>query len=570
MCLRTSNLVEAGHRAERELNRMEREFAQKRQEITLSEASSVERVVKKLTPEQTDQLCAHWMRSVLQSDDARRRHGLTDNEFEELDSQLEARQSVHRRMLAQGKTSLALPLIQEYLLGCGLKYQPDDEEFRRNGYTFLQCLSETVDHQLKRQAGQVVDTDSVAPPVKHPLQVVFPELAPRDLDAPTWEKVFHSWQSHVVNRTKAAITSYTTPWAELQAIAESHRLTSPSDIRIEHLDELVERMKSRGLKARTVQQRIGKIRRIYKVAIDRRILRINPAVNVVCPTESRSDRRKRKRLEFDASNLQSIFDSDIFTKHLRPESQLGEASYWIPLLMFYTGARPEEIAGLAVHDVQHDQRAGWVLDMVDRHPGESDIDGVPETHRRTLKCDAAIRKVPVAQELIELGLLKYVQWVKDQGHPMLFPTLKKDCNGRLCGAMVKFFTRFKRGVGITDPHKVLYSFRHGMKNYLERALIPTKYLQRIVGHATGDGQITDGYGEDLPVEHVAEYFSRIQFQSLPALPWEPGKGVLKRKMAIKSRDTQEARRNDEPVLPRPNSSAPPLARMDLTRHQLHL
>lgn len=556
VCLRTSNFAEAEQRAARALVRIEGEFAQKRLEISLCEASLQARPVKKLTHEQTVQICLHWKRSILQIDELRRRQGMHDEEFTELGEQLEEKQCAFRRMLAQGKTSAALPEIQEFLLSCGIRYSPDDEEAQRTGYTFLQTMVDIVDHQMRRQSGQVVDTDSVAPVVKHPLQVVFPFSAPRDPNSATWEKVFQIWQDSEIARSPSATISYRTPWRELQSIADGNRLTSPSDITIDHLDEMVKRMKLRGLSPTTVRQRIGKLRMIYKAAIAKKVLSNNPALHVVCQSESRAEKRKRKRLAFDVPNLLAIFGSDIFTKHYRAGGQLGEASYWIPLLMFYTGARPEELAGLAVQDLTNDPTTGWTFDIIDRHLGESGDDGVPESHRRTLKCDASVRRIPVAKELLELGLLQYVRWLKDQGHTVFFPTLKKDAKGRLSTAITKFFGRYKKGLGITDPRKVMYSFRHGMKNYLEHALFPSKYLKRFLGQTTGDGKVTDGYGSDLPLEHIVDFFAQVHFPKIPALPWQPGKGPFKREKASSVQDIRATKSVDAPVfLPAKSTSA---------------
>jgi hypothetical protein len=41
---------------------------------------------------------------------------------------------------------------------------------------------DTLDKQLQRQAGGIVDTDTVAPPVAHPLAVIAPECAPVELN----------------------------------------------------------------------------------------------------------------------------------------------------------------------------------------------------------------------------------------------------------------------------------------------------------------------------------------------------------------------------------------------------
>jgi len=77
-----------------------------------------------------------------------------------------------------------------------------------------------------------------------------------------------------------------------------------------------------------------------------------------------------------------------------------------------------------------------------------------------------------------------------------------------------------------DQRKVLYSFRHTMKDLLETAKVPFKYLQRVLGHTTGDGAMTDGYGSDLPFEVTVEYFAKIKFPSIPARCWEPGKSKV--------------------------------------------
>jgi len=83
-----------------------------------------------------------------------------------------------------------------------------------------------------------------------------------------------------------------------------------------------------------------------------------------------------------------------------------------------------------------------------------------------------------------------------------------------------------RTLGINDNRKVLYSYRHLMKDLLEAAGLPTKYLQRALGHTTGDGAVTDGYGSDLPLELMVEHFSHIKFPAIPALPWRPGEGFV--------------------------------------------
>ena len=60
------------------------------------------------------------------------------------------------------------------------------------------------------------------------------------------------------------------------------------------------------------------------------------------------------------------------------------------------------------------------------------------------------------------------------------------------------------------------------------ARIETKYLQRILGLASGEGSITDRYGSaDFPLEALVEEFSKVKFFPIEAQSWQPGKGRVK-------------------------------------------
>lgn len=538
--LRTTELATAKQRLAHAESEICKEFDGMRLRMSLDKACAHVRTVRNLSDVQAKAIGHHWTRTVLQSDEQRRRGGMTNEEFEALQIQLDTSRAAFRRALAQGNTAFALPEIQEFLVGCGIRYCPNEQEIQRSCYTLLQSRVESIDYQLKRQAGEIVYTDVVAPPVKHPLQILFPESAPRDSSTPTWEQVFKKWQDQVINRPMTTVTAFMTPWRELQSIARDHRLISPNEVEELHIEELVERMKERGLKSDTIGDRLLKLRHIFRAARKARLIQVNPAIDIECPQDNNVRKRRKRRLAFSNTDLHSIFSSAIFVKQLRSKGQSGEATYWIPILMYYTGARPEEIAGLALNDLRHEEGLGWIFSMVDRPCIEdrdlfAEDDDVPETHWRTLKSDSSIRQIPVANELIELGLLKYVQWVKDQGHSVMFPTLKKDAMGKLSSAFGKFFGRFKSSILIEGPLKVLYSFRHNMKNHLEAAKVPSKYLKRILGHVSGDGAVTDGYGDDLPIEFIVNYFQSIQFPPIPAMPWEPGKGYFRIKKSSSKR-----------------------------------
>jgi integrase len=528
--LGTSDLREAKTRARAELARIEAEFVQARERLDLSRASRAAKRIGKLSDEQLQNVAKFWARQVLLVDDKQRQEGLDDDEFDELGEKLSSQRQEFGRMLAQGKSEPIFPALHGFLYLCGLDFDPDQAEAKRASYVFLRTIVETLDLQLARHRGEPIQTDAVTSSVPHPLEVIAPERAPTNPKTPSWDKVFATWRDYVEDRPKSTTIAAQTPWRDLQRFMETKgRSVSPVQVTSEDMTYFAQAMRDRGLAVDTINERISKVRAIYKIAVGKHILETNPAADTLGFKENSVKKRRKRRLPFDTSDLSLIFGSEVFTQHKRSKGQSGEASYWIPLLMFYSGARPEEVAGLALSDLKHDTTLGWHFVITDR-PSDEDNDlfdqDVPRSHRRTLKNAQSERKVPVAPQLIELGLLRYVEWLRGKGFTVLFPGLKKDWHGKLSGAFSKFFGRYKKAVGINDPRKVLYSFRHTMKDLLEAAGAPTKYLQRLLGHTTGDGAVTDGYGSDLPFHLVAEYFSKIDFPTIAALPWEAGRGVI--------------------------------------------
>lgn len=400
--LGTSDRGAAKTLARAENTRIDIEFQQKRQELELSRASLAAKRVSRLDDEQLQSTAKFWVRQVLQNDESRRQDGLDDVEFDKLGEQLTTQRAELGRMLAQGKSLNIFPALHGFLFLCGIDFNPDEEEAKRASYAFLRTVVETLDHQLTWQRGDIVDTDKVAPTVVHPLHVIAPERVAVDPDLPTWDKVFATWRDYVDNRPTPTTLASQTAWRDLRRFAATEGVQMPGEVTPELMTAFVEDMRPR-LEVPTLNERLTKIRGIYKIAVGKHVLRANPAAGTLGVKESGAKKRKKRRLPFDTTDLQTLFGSEVFTQHKRSRGQSGEASYWLPVLMYYTGARPEELVGLALSDLVNDPSLGWYLNIVDR-PCDDDVDlfdddEVPESHRRTLKNAVSIRRVPVARSL---------------------------------------------------------------------------------------------------------------------------------------------------------------------------
>ena len=82
-----------------------------------------------------------------------------------------------------------------------------------------------------------------------------------------------------------------------------------------------------------------------------------------------------------------------------------DAGYWVPIIAWYTGLRREEICQLTLADVtEHD--GIWALAVTDENGGR-------------VKNSVSMRAVPVADELMRLGFIDYVDALHRAGETML-------------------------------------------------------------------------------------------------------------------------------------------------------
>lgn len=80
---------------------------------------------------------------------------------------------------------------------------------------------------------------------------------------------------------------------------------------------------------------------VFNYAADKlHLIQTNPAAKVRVTDKRRA---KEKRRAFEIEEINAIFASPVYTDGLRPIAGGGEASYWLPLLALYTGARQTEL-----------------------------------------------------------------------------------------------------------------------------------------------------------------------------------------------------------------------------------
>lgn len=336
------------------------------------------RRVRSLNAAQLDDLARLWVHGVLDTDESQRRDGLDEHAFAALGRRIDGQRAELGRMLARGNTQPVVPAFRAFLHLAGLDATLTPHDEQQAAYRFLQAAVAALEAQARRQAGNVVPTPAAPATAR---------------TSPTWDAVFAAWRDYVVDRPKPTTIACRTAWRQLEEFARARDVLYPAHVAPPLVSSLVAQTQADVLCASTVNERLCKIRAVYRIAVGRGVLKENPAAATLRLKQPKHMQGRDRRLPFSADDLQAIFGSPIFTKHRRSPGQSDEASYWIPLLMFYSGARPEEIAGLRVDDLRHAKGVGWYLHLTDlpgsEEPCERAVDADPEgacgTERRLLK-----------------------------------------------------------------------------------------------------------------------------------------------------------------------------------------
>lgn len=214
---------------------------------------------------------------------------------------------------------------------------------------------------------------------------------------------------------------------------------------------------------RTINKSLERISSLFKFATlkPKYELRYNPFSG-----QSLDESDGQHREPFTVDELVRLFNAD---EHAKRKYKTAY-SYWLPLMGLLTGARLNELCQLHLSD----------FEIVD---GVHCINIQDEEEGQRVKNNSAKRHVPIHDKLIEVGLIRYVDRLRAQGHERLFPTLTLHEKGGYGTIPSKWFSKFKERCGIMEKQtKVFHSFRHTFISSLLNDDVPETAIAPIVGH----------------------------------------------------------------------------------------
>lgn len=258
------------------------------------------------------------------------------------------------------------------------------------------------------------------------------------------------------------------------------------------------------------------VRGIFSYLINMGYLSDNPASGVhseqVAPDEDLLD--VEVRLPFSPDIEAAVFRE----ANKKPRTS---ADYWWPRFTCRQGLRLQEFTQLCVSDFRmlHDRLCVDLLHF--------DFDGDPCHARRRkelqLKSPAARRILPVAQELLDEGLMELIEKRRKQdgASARLFPNEQPDRFGNTSSALSKRANRQVRRV-TQDSRIVAYSARHTFARYCDEAGVPLAVRNLFMGHESGTEEgtpnkgrgahVSGRYGSPLPTAEDFAWFDKIRFR----------------------------------------------------------
>lgn len=253
---------------------------------------------------------------------------------------------------------------------------------------------------------------------------------------------------------------------------------------------------------------------------------IDARIDLALLRARKRDRARNRRPSLSNGDIAAIFRLPCFTgcfswrkPFLPGDCVFHRALYFAIILLYYTGARREEIAGLRVDDVNE---AGGIAYVA-----------IQFSETRRLKNVQSIRYVALHPEIIRLGFLDYVEVVRSLGYVLVFPDLKSPSSKSPLGDRLydEFIVGLREAVSNdAERKKVIHSFRHSLGNNLKQARVHTEIRADILGHA-GDGETDERYCDPTALALMLEELRKIPVVTLnlerkpiQLLPWVSAKG----------------------------------------------
>lgn len=261
------------------------------------------------------------------------------------------------------------------------------------------------------------------------------------------------------------------------------------------IEEILKIKIDKKLSPKTVNICLEAVSSLFEWCVKEQIILMNPAKGLQIKDERRDG---DLRDPFTVDDLNKIFNHKNFIR-----SKKNPAYYWVPYIALYTGMRLEEICQLYVDDI-YEIEGIYVIDINDNPNSDGEKD-------KRVKSINAKRIIPLHNDLVAIGFIKYRDQVVKSKNERLFPMLKKSKSVNTYGhAVSKKFSKIVEDCNLSGI-KSFHSFRHTFADYFKRLHLQNDLFKEIYGHKL-ESLAARQYGSRFSVKQCYdELISLIKF-----------------------------------------------------------
>jgi integrase len=269
------------------------------------------------------------------------------------------------------------------------------------------------------------------------------------------------------------------------------------------------------ISAANVNVYLGNLSSFLNWAVNEELLVRNPARGLRLHDETA---KKDKRFPFSPEQLRTIFNAPLYRGCVDGERGYAtpgmerprNARFWVPLIGLHTGMRLNEICQLDTTDICPIEGIQCIVVSEASKIGSID---------KILKTGASQRIIPLHQNLLEGGLLQYVDEQRRAGKTKLFEEIDPGTKGIRAVAFSKWFTQFLRACGAYRERTCYHSFRHNFRDELRAARIDHDIAMALGGWTAGTGGrggASENYGFGHQVQALKGAVDALKFTDISA------------------------------------------------------
>ena len=262
------------------------------------------------------------------------------------------------------------------------------------------------------------------------------------------------------------------------------------------IDQIVKLDIADTISPRTIQKNLTTYSSMFIWAVREGIVTKNPIEDI---TLNDPVPASEKRHPFDTTDLTNIFSSTLYTDH----DYDHHFKFFTPLIALFSGARLAEIAQLELDDIR--ELSGiYVFDI--------NIEAIDNKTEKRTKNPQSIRQIPIHPKLIELGLIKYRDKLKEAGETRLFPELTLDSRGAYSRKISEWFNpEYLPSVNVNTEKKKFHCFRSTLANELEDVGASQEIIQQLTGHKTNQTVLRKYYLMPNKAQLLTQWLDKLRF-----------------------------------------------------------